>query len=101
MEKPVYNLEEAELKNNKAVYQGRKLDELQDLNIFLYVVYYVLVVISSFIIIFSFNMIRPLKFILIVFLIFFPIIIRYTENLVSEQYNFIMSLVYGIPYEKK
>lgn len=101
MEKPVYNLEEAELKNNKAVYQGRKLDELQDLNIFLYVVYYVLVVISSFIIIFSFNMMKPLKFILIVFLIFFPIIIRYTENLVSEQYNFIMSLVYGIPYEKK
>jgi hypothetical protein len=101
MEKPVYNLEEAELKNNKAVYQGRKLDELQDLNIFLYVVYYVLVVISSFIIIFSFNMMRPLKFILIVFLIFFPIIIRYTENLVSEQYQFIMSLIYGIPYEKK
>ena len=101
MEKPVYNLEEAELKNNKAVYKGRKLDELQDLNIFLYVVYYVLVVISSFIIIFSFNMMKPLKFILIVFLIFFPIIIRYTENLVSEQYNFIMSLVYGIPYEKK
>jgi hypothetical protein len=101
MEKPVYNLEEAELKNNKAVYQGRKLDELQDLNIFLYIVYYVLVVITSFIIIISFNMIGSLKFILIVFLIFFPIIIRYTENLVSEQYNFIMSLVYGIPYEKK
>ena len=30
MEKPVYNLEEAELKNNKAVYQGRKLDELYE-----------------------------------------------------------------------
>jgi hypothetical protein len=101
MEKPVYNLEEAELKNNKAIYQGRKLDELQDLNIFLYVVYYVLVVIASFIIIISFKMLSPLKFILILFLIFFPIIIRYTENLVSEQYNFIMSLVYGIPYEKK
>lgn len=41
METPIYNLENAELKNNKAVYQGEKLDELQGLNIFLYVIYYV------------------------------------------------------------
>lgn len=101
METPIYNLENAELKNNKAVYQGEKLDELQGLNIFLYVIYYVLVIITSFVIIISFNMMGSLKFILIVFLIIFPVIVRFTETLVYNQYQFIMSLVYGIPYKKK
>jgi hypothetical protein len=41
-----YNLEEAELKNNKDIYQGQQIARLNDTNNFLYIVYYVLVLIS-------------------------------------------------------
>ena len=39
MKEPVYDKGKAELHNNKALYQLRKIDYLQDFNLFLYTVF--------------------------------------------------------------
>jgi len=93
-----YNLEEAELKNNKAVYQGEKITQLNDFNTFLYIVYYVLVVISIFVLYYNFQLSTPLLIIASFVLLLYPLFIYSIEMYVYNQYLYIMSFVYGIPY---
>lgn len=101
MEEPVYDKSKAELHNNKALYQLRKVDSLQDFNLFLYTVYYVLVLISIIVIFYKYDMKKYLKVILSFVLLFFPFLIRGIEDYISEYYRYMMSLLYGVPYEKK
>lgn len=100
MEEPVYDKSKAELHNNKALYQLRKVDSLQDFNLFLYTVYYVLVLISIIVIFYKYDMNNYLKVVISFSLLFFPFIIRAFEDYVSDYYRYIMSLLYGVPHEK-
>lgn len=93
-----YNLEEAELKNNKAVYQGEKITQLDNFNQFLYIVYYVLVVISIFVLYYNFQLSSPFLIIASFVLLLYPLFIYSIEMYVYNQYLYIMSFVYGIPY---
>lgn len=101
MEEPVYDKSKAELHNNKALYQLRKVDSLQDFNLFLYTVYYVLVLISIIVIFYKYDMKKYLKVILSFVLLFFPFLIRGIEDYITEYYRYMMSFLYGVPYEKK
>jgi len=93
-----YNLEEAELKNNKAVYQGEKITQLNNLNRFLYVVYYVLVIISIFVLHYNFQLSLPLLIVASLVLILYPLFLYSIEMYIYNQYLYVMSFVYGIPY---
>jgi hypothetical protein len=42
-----------------------------------------------------------LKVIISFSLLFFPFVIRAFEDYVSEYYRYVMSLLYGVPHEKK
>src|SRR6056300_1193356 len=101
MEEPVYDKSKAELHNNKALYQLRKVDNLQDFNLFLYTVYYVLVLISIIVIFYKYGMNNYMKVIVSFILLFFPFFIRAIEDYISEYYLYIMSFLYGVPYQKK
>lgn len=101
MKEPVYDKDKAELHNNKALYQLRKVDSLQDFNLFLYTVYYVLALISIIVIFYKYDMNKYLKIIVSLMLLFFPYVIRATEDFISDYYRYMMALLYGVPHKKK
>jgi hypothetical protein len=93
-----YNLEEAELKNNKAIYQGQQIARLNDTNIFLYIVYYVLVLISIIVLYYNFQLSMPILVLVSILLVLYPIFMYSLEMYLYNQYLYVMSFVYGIPY---
>ena len=100
MSEPTYDKGKAELHNNKAIYQLRKVDSLQELNLFLYAVYYVLVLISILYIYYSYDTNVYAKGILSVFLLSFPFTIRMIEKNIFDYYQYLLALSSGTPYRK-
>lgn len=97
---PVYDKEKAELHNNKALYQLRKVDSLHEFNLFLYAVYYVLVLITIFLIFYTYDMNKFVKVLSSLLLLFFPIITRILEKSMYNYYQYIIAIIQGIPIEK-
>ena len=102
MTPPKYDKENAELKNNKAIYQNSKVDELQELNLFLYAIYYIISLIAVIVLFKTSNdMNTYFKYTIAIGLLFFPMLIRFIEIVVYNNYQFTMSYLYGIPFERQ
>ena len=95
-----YSLEEAELKNNKANYQDKQIANLEYTNNILFSIYYILAVISIFVIYFKYDLSASFKIIISLLLLVYPFVIYSLEITIKKQYDYIMSFVYGIPYEE-
>jgi glycopeptide antibiotics resistance protein len=93
-----YNKPDAELKNQKSLYQEKKYKRIQKMNAYLFIVYYIIVAIAILFIYFKYDMKKYAKHIIVVFLLLFPYIIFYVEKSVYDTYRFIYSLVYSKPF---
>ena len=100
MAKLQYDRDDAELKNQKANIQIQKVEANQAWNYYLFIVYYILAFIAIIVMYMRHPYSLAIKHIIAIFFILYPFIIYYIEIFFYNYYKYIMSFVYGIPYEK-
>ena len=99
MGKLYYNKQEAELKNQKSLYQGDEYEGVKKFNSYLFIVYYVVAIIAILFIYFKYDMKKYWKHVIALTLLLFPYIIFYIEKSVYDTYRFVYSLVYSETFE--
>tara|TARA_B100000282_G_C31721003_1_gene486011 strand:+ start:1182 stop:1490 length:309 start_codon:yes stop_codon:yes gene_type:complete len=101
MPPPKYNLSDAELKNSKAIYTEKETYRLQVLNVYLFIVYYVLIFIASYFLLtaYDFEMYQSIPIVL--FLLIMPFVMYSVQSYVIDSSNYFSALLLGDTYEKK
>lgn len=92
-----YSLSDAELKNKKADTQTVELDNIGQINNYLFIIYYVIAVCAILVIYFQYSLNVYAKGISAFLLLIYPFAIYYLEQSVLSNYTFTRALLFGMP----
>ena len=100
MPPPTYNLPEVELKNTKAILTEKETYKLQVINVYLFIMYYVLLFIASFYLLTAYDIENYKSILIILFLLTMPFIMYSIESYLIESNKYVRALITGDTYEK-
>ena len=96
-----YDKSDAELKHGKANYQVNKLAQLQDINLYLFIIYYEVCICAILVIYFQYDLNKYVKILITILFLIYPFVIRSIEMAELKGTEFNESLFYGVPTKEK
>ena len=101
MPPPKYNLPDVELKNSKAIYTEKETYKFQVINVYLFIVYYLLIFISIYFLLTAYDLQMYQSIPIVLFLLVMPFVMYSIESYVIDSSNYFSALLLGNTYEKK
>jgi hypothetical protein len=100
MPPPKYNLSEVELKNTKALYTEKETYKLQVINVYLFIVYYVLIFIACYFLLTTYDIQIYKGIPIVLFLLIMPFVMYSIESYLIDSTTYLNALLMGNTYKK-